>query len=474
MAVEFMEFTHEDKARFEPFFLTPSIEQLHSQLTPTEFERFLGYMFYCAGFAVEHVASVHVPYGPGVDLNLYSNASKHKPFARVEARRYDPEGSGIGVNDVFKFAGVLQYAGEVPGYLITTAHFAANAQHVIKRPGMKDVHLIDGDALLRYLVYLYGSRANDGHGFHRTLTPILPDWLFSGLALEPRTQAHILAVANNKGGVGKTTSALNVGFALAALGKRVLLVDLDGQANLTSVLPPPMPLLLKGAHHPKDVPLPIHQRTITEHFTDAKTPLQTLVQPTRFEQVWLLPSDAELHRIEPGGSARPDDELAFARCLRAPYLGVPSAAEGDAHVPFDWIVVDTPPAQSHFARLALAAADYVLVPLKADSFSVAGINHALQTTNTMRALTGAPQARGLLLTQWRTVKSMKLIEAKLQLQAPIMGYPMLDTVVPYDDHIEQAHIVLIGGGAKNLFGWRTTDAALAYKSVTNEILQKVG
>ncbi|HEU5343644.1 MAG TPA: AAA family ATPase [Ktedonobacterales bacterium] len=474
MSIAFMEFTHDDKIRFEPFFLTPSSDALHAQLSPTEFERFLGYVFFCAGFAVEHVASVHVPYGPGVDLNLYENSSSQQPFARVEARRYDPEGSGINVNDVFKFAGVLQYAGEVPGYLITTSHFAANAQHVIKRPGMKDVHLIDGDELLRYLLYLYGSRVADGQGFRRTLTPILPDWLFNDLAHEQRTSAHILAVANNKGGVGKTTSALNVGFALAALGKRVLLVDMDGQSNLTSVLPPRLP---KGASLPPGAPQPSHQRVITEHFSPAKSQLQPLVQSTRFDSIWLLAADEELARIDPGGSAKPDAELAFARALRDPHLGIPSSGISDLQerpTAFDWIVVDTPPALSHFARLALAAADYVLVPLKADSFSVAGINRALRTSSTMHALTDAPQGRGLLLTQWRAVKSMKDIEAKLNIQAPVSGYPMLDVVIPYDDHIEQAHISLINGGVKTLFGWRTTVAASAYKKATDDIVKKVG
>jgi chromosome partitioning protein len=469
MTIAYMEFTHDDKVRFEPFFLTPSSDALHAQLTPAEFERFLGYVFFCAGFAVEHVASVHVPYGPGVDLNLYANTALQEPFARVEARRYDPEGSGINVNDVFRFAGVLQYAGELPGYLITTAHFAANAQHVIKRPGMKDVHLIDGGELLRYLRYLYGSRVADGQGFHRTLTPILPDWLFNDLAHEQRTSARIAVVANNKGGVGKTTSALNVGFALAALGKSVLLVDMDGQANLTSVLPPRPPKSVKLL---PDQPQPTHQHTITEHFSPATSPLQPLIQPTRFDTIWLLAADEELARIDPGGSANPEAELAFARALRDPHLGVPSrSGSGSLEPPkaFDWIVVDTPPALSHFARLALAAADYVLVPLKADSFSVAGINRALQTSSTMHALTGAPQGRGLLLTQWRAVKSMKDIEAKLNVQAPLSGYPMLDVVVPYDDHIEQAHISLINGGVKTLFGWRTTVAATAYKKATAEI-----
>ena len=472
MSARFMDFTHEDKIRFDPLLLAASTDMLHAQFSPKEFERFLAYVFFCAGFAVEYVASDHVPYGPGVDLNLYANTAEQKPFARVEARRYTPEGSGIGVNDVFRFAGVLQYAGDVPGYLITTAHFAANAQHVIKRPGMKDVRLIDGGDLLRYMRYLYGSRVADGHGFHRTLTPILPDWLFSGYAQEARTSARILVVANNKGGVGKTTSALNVGFALAALNNRVLLVDMDGQANLTSTLPP---LLPKGVHLSKDAPQPFHERYITEYFAQNPAPLQELIQPTRFELISLLAANDELSRIEPGGSARPEEELAFARNLRNPTLRSPAlASKADAGSDFDWIVVDTPPAQSHFARLALTAADYVLIPLKADSFSVAGIDRALWTTDTMRALTGAPQARGLLLAQWRSIASMKAADAKLQIQAPVKGYPLLDAVIPYDDHIEQAHIALINGGLKNVFGWRSSNAATAYKNATNEILQKMG
>jgi cellulose biosynthesis protein BcsQ len=339
---------------------------------------------------------------------------------------------------------------------------------------MKDVHLIDGDELLRYLRYLYGSRVADGQGFHRTLTPILPDWLFNDLANEQRSTARIVVVANNKGGVGKTTSALNVGFALAALGKRVLLVDMDGQANLTSVLPPRLP---KGVKLLPDQPQPTHQRTITEHFSPATIPLQPLIQPTRFDTIWLLAADEELARIDPGGSANPEAELAFARALRDPHLGKPSSSGSGSLEPptaFDWIVVDTPPALSHFARLALAAADYVLVPLKADSFSVAGIGHALQASSTMHALTDASQGRGLLLTQWRAVKSMKDIEAKLNIQASGHGYPMLDATVPYDDHIEQAHMILFNGGVKTLFGWKTTLAATAYKKATDEIVKKVG
>lgn len=477
MPAEFMEFTLEDKARFEPFFQDPSIDSLYHQLTPAEFERFLGCMFFSAGFQVENVSARHIPRGPGVDLNLYHPGNVRKTFARIEARRYDPSGGGISLDDVLQFAGTLAYAGDVPGYLITTSRFPANARHVASRPGMRAVNLVDGTTLLRYITYVYGSRVSDGRGFHRTLQPIVPGWLFNNLPQTPRSKSIIITVANNKGGVGKTTSALNVGFALAALGKRILLVDMDGQANLTMALPPREPAAprRRGQTAPLRVPL-MYGRTLTDHFAPERVALNDLVQLTQFDNIWIIPADDELSRIEPGGSAQPDIELAFARALHDPYLGIPQDATSSqgAQQAFDYIVVDTPPAQSHFARVALAAADYALVPLRADSFSVAGINRALRATNTMRALTDLTTGRGLLLTQWKEVRSMRDIKSKLELQAPVRGYPLLDTIVPYDDRIEQAHISLIGGGMRSVFGWRGSSAADAYRKVTAELIKKIG
>lgn len=485
MAIEFMEFTHEDKSRFEPFFQAPSIDKLHADLSPTDFERFLGYMFFSAGFNVENVSLRRMPRGPGVDLNVYQPANPRKVFARIEARRYDPEGSGITLEDVLRFAGTLVAAGAVPGYLITTASFPSNARQVAGRAGMQNVHLVDGATLLRYLTYVYGSRVNNGQGFHRTLQPILPGWLFNSLSKSTRTPAHIITVANNKGGVGKSTTALNVGFALSSMGKRILLVDLDGQANLTSALPPREPID-PHARRPRRQTQPprapqLHERTITEHFSLEHTPLPQLVQSTRFDNIWVLPADEELSRIEPGGSAQPDAELLFAHQLRDPQLCVPtvpsdavSADPAPPAQPFDFIVVDTPPAQSHFSRIALAAADFALVPLRADSFSVAGINRALTATRTMQALTGSPMGKGLLLTQWREVRSMRDIQAKLNVDTALLGYPMFDALVPYDDHIEQAHISLISGGLRNVFGWRASSAATAYRKVTEELMRRVG
>ncbi len=82
--------------------------------------------------------------------------------------------------------------------------------------------------------------------------------------------------------------------------------------------------------------------------------------------------------------------------------------------------------------------------------------------------------RALVLTQWREVRSMRDIRAALDVQSTLLGYPMFETVVPYDDHIEQAHISLVSGGLRNVFGWRTSGAASAYRKVTDELVRKVG
>lgn len=289
-----------------------------------------------------------------------------------------------------------------------------------------------------------------------------PSYLFEADAIPRRNtkQSRVLTVANNRGGIGKTTMALNIGFALAQQGAEVLLVDMDGQASLTSALPPPA----RPGRVPRNAPPPLHARFISEYFSGQVKTLAPLVQPTRFTHVWILPSNGELHRMDSGGSANPERELAFVRALHSSDLVVPPSSKESSI--FDWIIIDTPPAQSFYTRAALAAADFVIIPTAVEAFAAFGIRRLLDNATAMGGLMGrGVKLLGYTLSRWKAVPAAQRDNwANLQAEFLASDVPLFDIAIPYDDKIDVAHLSTIKGGNKGLFGIGTklTPAAEAY------------
>jgi cellulose biosynthesis protein BcsQ len=383
----------DEQARFEAIMKVSDPARMRDQLLALEwdaFERFVSYVFTSAGFTVEHVASDHKHHH--VDLRLYEGpAVRGRPYALVEVRHYKT--ASLRHQSVAAFIGNLVLADAKRGYLVTTATFTQPARDAAKQAHERGVKvcLTDWRHMARYLGYLRGSRITQNDGGLRTPRPTPPDWLHVADAT-PRMDPHktfILAISNNRGGVAKTTSTLSLALALVASehGKHVLVMDLDGQANLTYALPPKPP---RGT-----AVLP-PERTIVEFFAGRAT-LPELVRQTRRNSLWLLPADGELYTRDPGGSANPEAELNFVRALHTLELDTGIAGSGR----FDWIIMDTPPAQSAYTRAALAAAHAIIIPTVVEPFAAKSMNRIVDTARTMRSLMGRDgRILGSFVVRW--------------------------------------------------------------------------
>jgi chromosome partitioning protein len=187
--------------------------------------------------------------------------------------------------------------------------------------------------------------------------------------------ARILAVTNQKGGVGKTTTAINTATAIALTGRRVLLVDVDPQGNLTSGVG------LKGQRG--------DEGTVYEALTTDVTAFDGYILPTRVDNMFLMPADRNLTGAEIEMVTLPERERRLQRIL------------GPLRSQFDYIVVDCPPSLGLLTLNALVAADAVIIPLHCEYFALEGLADLVSTMRRVRgALNPALDIEGVLLTMY--------------------------------------------------------------------------
>jgi chromosome partitioning protein len=228
-------------------------------------------------------------------------------------------------------------------------------------------------------------------------------------------QPRIIAVANQKGGVGKTTTAINLGTALAAIDERVLIIDLDPQGNASTGLG------IDRAHR---------EQSTYDVLTGAATLLDAKTE-TVVPRLKVVPSTMDLSGLELELSQAPDRALRLRNALAS--LNAPGSGEPN----FTYVLVDCPPSLNLLTVNAMAAAHAVLVPLQCEFFALEGLSQLLKTVDQVRdALNPGLTIHGIVLTMCDSRNNLSV-----QVEADVRGFmkeKVYKTVIPRNVRVSEA------------------------------------
>ncbi|GAC1330258.1 MAG: ParA family protein [Beijerinckiaceae bacterium] len=227
---------------------------------------------------------------------------------------------------------------------------------------------------------------------------------------------RVLVLANQKGGVGKTTTTINLGTALAAMGERVLLVDLDPQGNASTGL---------GIDRK-------NRKISTFDVMAGWRPLADAIMPTAVPRLWIAPSTLDLLGVELQIAHEKDRTFRLREAIRLLPPAMPDIPGG-----FTYVLIDCPPSLNLLTINALASAHSVLVPLQCEFFALEGLSQLLSTVDTVkRNLNPGLTIHGIVLTMFDSRNNLAA-----QVVADVRGFmgdKVYETVIPRNVRVSEA------------------------------------
>lgn len=259
--------------------------------------------------------------------------------------------------------------------------------------------------------------------------------------LSPTRRPRVLAIANQKGGVGKTTTAINLATAMVAVRKKVLIVDMDPQGNASTGL---------GVHH-------ANRKVSSYHVLMGEASLDQAVVKSDVPGLDIVPSGVDLAGAELELVSVPRRESRLRDAISGRL----------ADMNYDYIYIDCPPALGLLTLNALVAADNVLVPLQCEFFALEGVSHLVKTIERVKKAFNADlEIQGIVLTMFDRRNNLSDAVA-----ADVRGYfgaKVFDTVIPRNVRVSEAP----SHGKPVLLYDLRSQGAQAYVHLAGEVLKR--